>query len=348
MNKEFARGLVVGKFSPLHKGHELVIERALELCREVILVSYSNPELPGCDATRRERWLAELYPQARRLVVTNERLQEWLGIQSAVPEIPPNAGSDSVHRRFVGLLCREVLGVTVDAVFTSEDYGDGFAAELTRFFQEHDRATPEVRHILVDRARSAVPISGSQIRSAVHTHRQWLAPAVYASFVQRVCLLGGESSGKSTLAQILAERFVTAHVPEYGRELWELQGGMLHYEDLLRIAQEQVAREEAAARAANRFLFCDTSPLTTLLYSMHLFGRAEAELLRLAGRIYEHVVLCAPDFPFRQDGTRQESAFRDLQHAWYREELERRRMPYQLVDGSIERRVAAVAAALRS
>ncbi len=39
-----------------------------------ILLSYSNPELPGCEPERRERWLEQLYPQTTRLVVTNERL----------------------------------------------------------------------------------------------------------------------------------------------------------------------------------------------------------------------------------------------------------------------------------
>ena len=38
---------------------------------------------------------------------------------------------------------------------------------------------------------------------------------------RRLALLGGESSGKTTLAIALAERLHVAWVPEYGRQRWE-------------------------------------------------------------------------------------------------------------------------------
>ena len=342
MSKVFERGLVVGKFSPLHRGHERVIGRAFELCREVVVISYSNPEFPGCEAARREQWLAELFPQARRLVVTPEILRERLGGPVEDWGIPLNDADDFSHRRFIGRLCLKALGVTVDAVFTSEEYGEGFAEELTRCFARHDSALPAVRHVLVDRERTETPISGTMIRADLEAHRQWLSPAVYRSFIRRICILGGESSGKSTLAEALAARFGTLHVREFGRELWERQQGVLAYEDLLRIGEQQVADEENALRDAHRFLFCDTSPLTTLFYSLHLFGSAHPRLERLADRPYDLVVLCGTDFEFVQDGTRQDSAFRDRQHAWYLAELERRKVPFLLVTGSMQERVEQV------
>src|SRR5436190_9940361 len=200
---KFNRGLVVGKFSPLHKGHELVIRRAFDLCREVVLLSYSNPQFPGCEAVRREQWLNELFPQARTLVVTREWLAERSGDFSEPILLPSNEAEASVHRRFTALLCLRVLQVTVDAVFTSEDYGDGFAKELTACFRAADPTFPEVQHVLVDRQRAQAPVSGTLIRGDIDAHRHWLSPPVYASFVGRVCILGGESSGKSTLAKAL-------------------------------------------------------------------------------------------------------------------------------------------------
>ena len=88
-----------------------------------------------------------------------------------------------------------------------------------------------------------------------------------------------------------------------------------------------------------RFLICDTTPLTTLFYSRHLFGRAEPELERLAQRAYDPVVLCAADFPFVQDGTRAEESLRDLQQSWYRAELVRRGVAYTEVRGGLEERI---------
>ena len=88
--KPFECGLVLGKFSPLHRGHELVIRRAFEMCREVVIISYSKPELPGCEAATREKWLAELFPNARRLVVTEEWLRERFSGGIGFGQFPAN------------------------------------------------------------------------------------------------------------------------------------------------------------------------------------------------------------------------------------------------------------------
>ncbi len=131
------------------------------------------------------------------------------------------------------------------------------------------------------------------------------------------------STGKSSLAQALAAELGTVQVAEYGRELWEERAGQLDFADLLRIAEEQVRREHEAAGRAREWLVCDTTPLTTLFYSHAMFGCAEPALDALAGRAYDLVVLCEPDFPFVQDGTRRDESFRMRQHRWYEAELAR-------------------------
>jgi HTH-type transcriptional repressor of NAD biosynthesis genes len=342
--KRFRRGLVVGKFSPLHRGHQLVIDRAFADCDEVVILSYTKPEFAGCEPERRAGWLAALYPSARRLVVTDGLLCAR-GLDITVPH---NDANETVHRRFCGWLCRDVLEVTVDAVFTSEDYGPGFAAELTAFFREGDPRFGGVAHVLVDKQRTSVPISGTAIRAEVHAHRASLSSEVYASFVQRVALLGGESTGKSTLAKALAEALRTISVDEYGRELWVQKDGKLVFEDLQHIGEEQVRREEAALRtsSANRHLICDTTPLTTLFYSDALFGKVAPGLAVLAGRPYDLTVLCEPDFPFVQDGTRQQPDFRDRQHRWYLERLNAQGSRLVRVGGTVAQRVSQVIDAL--
>jgi HTH-type transcriptional repressor of NAD biosynthesis genes len=340
MSARFRRGLVVGKFAPLHKGHELVIRRALADCDQVSVLSYSKPELPGCPPEARARWLEALFPSAQRLVLTDALAARWPAGPGA---LPANDAPDDDHRRFVARVCVEHLGGPVDAVFTSEDYGEGFAAALTAYFQAPaagpDSRACTVTHVLVDRARQALPISGTMIRSDVHRHRQWLSPEVYASFVQRVCILGGESSGKSTLAATLARVCQTAQVPEYGRTLWDARGGALVFQDMRHIAEHQLALEDQAARTAHRWLFCDTSPLTTLFYSQDLFGRVDPALEEMSRRPYPFTLLCAPDFPFVQDGTRRDPAFRTRQHAFYLRELQRTGAAYTVVGGDVDARV---------
>ena len=102
--------------------------------------------------------------------------------------------------------------------------------------------------------------SGTLIRSDVHRYREMLSAEVYRSFVFRICLLGGESTGKSTLSRALAAALNAPYVAEFGREYWEEKNGVLECDDLLHIAREQVRREDAASTAP--YLICDTSPLT--------------------------------------------------------------------------------------
>jgi NadR type nicotinamide-nucleotide adenylyltransferase len=348
MSKRFRRGLVVGKFAPLHRGHELIIRRAFDACEQVVIISYCKPEFAGCDAVRRQLWLSKLFPAASILVPTDASLAELPVHGHNFREVPANDADETTHRRFCGFLSANVLGVTVDAVFTSENYGNAFAEELTRYFREQYSDAPEVQHVLVDHSRKLIPISGTLLREDLHGNRQWLSPEVYESFVKRVCLLGGESSGKSTLAQVLAQEFGTQHVREYGRELWEAKNGALVFDDMVRIARRQVTMEDEAAGRANRILFCDTSPLTTLFYSRHLFGRAASDLEGLANRFYDAVVLCAPDFPFIQDGTRQPESFRTRQHEWYLRELTVRGIPFLLAEGTVADRIHIVRKALTS
>lgn len=335
--KKYRNGLVVGKFSPLHKGHELLIERALEECETLYIFSYYTPEFAGCEAHRRERWLKTLFPEARVFVLDDEYMRKRFNIS-----LPPNDANDLEERRFVGFLWTNLVNEPLDAVFTSENYGAGYAAEMSRYFSFYTDFPP-VQHVSVDLERAAVPISGTRLRQDVHNLKEFLSPMVYASFVERICFLGGESSGKSTLVERLAQEFNTTFVAEYGRALSEEKNNALVYEDLLKIAKTHVAHEESAAMRADRYLFIDTSPLTTLFYSRHLFsGRADPELIWLSHRRYDRTFLCAPDFPFVQDGTREGKGLRERQHEWYLKMLAERRIQYILLKGDFDARIERV------
>jgi len=160
-----------------------VIQRAYAACDEVVLISYAKPEMPGCPPELREQWLAARFPDALRLVVTEERLRSWTWLPDRRLSLPEN-DAGATHHEFCAFLCQRVLGLTVDAAFTSEPYGDEFAADLTRCFRVHDPAAPAVRHVMVDPDRAVVPASGTALRYDVQRHRDWLAPEVYASFVR--------------------------------------------------------------------------------------------------------------------------------------------------------------------
>ena len=134
--------------------------------------------------------------------------------------------------------------------------------------------------------------------------------------VRRMALLGGESSGKTTLARALAAELSTVWVPEYGRQRWEELRETLSAEELLRVGRKQVEWEEEHALQARGWLVCDTTPLTTLQYCLFDHGHAPPGLHTLAQRDYALTVVCLPDFDFVQDGCRRDDSFRNQQHAW--------------------------------
>ena len=154
--------------------------------------------------------------------------------------------------------------------------------------------------------------------------------------VARVALLGAESTGKSTLAQALAARYGTRWVPEYLREFVDVHA--------------RVPREDALARdtRARHYLFCDTTPLMTAVYSRVYWGRVPHELLALeAAHDYAFTLVAAPDLPWVPDGLQRESeAVRLRVHAQLVEVLEARGIAFTLLTGELAARVAQVEALL--
>jgi len=347
--KRYRRGLVVGKFCPLHRGHMYLIGSALDACDEVLVISYTKPDFAHCDTEARAGWLAALFPQARRLVIDDAVLAEAYrrGETDRSVTVPPNDAPADVHREFCAWLCWTLGGGAVDAVFTSEDYGDGFAAVMTAALSKRLGHSHQVEHVCVDLARQAVPVSGTQVRADPAAWRAFLDPLVYADFVDRVCVLGGESSGKTTLVEALAATLGATAVPEVGRTRWEEKGGQFVFEDMRAIAEDQVALEIALAQEARGLLICDGSALTTVFYSQDGYGKVDPAVTRLAARRYTHTFVCAPDFPFVQDGTRRNAAFRQRQHDWYVETLDRAGVAYSVLHGPVRERVRQALLLLR-
>lgn len=162
--------------------------------------------------------------------------------------------------------------------------------------------------------------------------------------VCRVAILGTASSGKSTLAAALAARYGTVWVPEYLREFVDTQARVPVAADQFHIASTQVAREQAALAQANRYLFCDTTPLMTAVYSRHYFHGIDAQLEALVQRHrYDITLVTAPDIPWVADGLQRESEeVSRIVSRLLHEELVARAIPYRLVEGSPAQRLAQV------
>jgi HTH-type transcriptional regulator, transcriptional repressor of NAD biosynthesis genes len=318
------RGLVFGKFMPLHRGHQLLIERALAEVDDLTIVVYdSEPvgDYPPMPIELRLRWVRELYPDVEAIVPVDDPEK-----QNPDNDDPRYARMYANGLRFLGQF---------DRIFTSEPRYEHFARELG------------AKHVTVDAARTLVPISGTLIRSNPYEHRGWMDHRVYSSLVRKVALVGSESTGKTTLARHLAGVYDTLWAHEFGRELWDAQGLTGTFADHLRMARRQRQREEAARRHARTFLFCDTTPWTTLQWSLKSYGTADARLHELVDATLDDYVwiLCDNDFAWVDDGARElPGELGELFQAQQRSDFERRGIPFHVVSGSVDERTRQVEA----
>lgn len=336
--KPFRKGLVAGKFSPLHLGHEALIEYALLQCEQVIILSYSNPEFPKCGRSERERWLKGRFPQLEVVVLDQAKVNELALRANIEPKrIPLNDGDRAAHRDFVAWALLYLCGTTVDSVFTSEDYGDRFAAHIEKYFSDYLAKAPKVKHVCYDKERRHFPHSGTSIREDYVAAQKQVSSSVFASLMPRVGIIGGSGSGKTALTKALAADLDTGWLSDYlGDEIQRL-GGDVRYEDLIRIAKTQVKSELVLARRfGNRVLICDTTPLCIIQYAYRTFWEAHNDLKVLSQRSYDHLIVCdvlPTDDP-------NELNRRRTQHAWYQTTLNYAKIPFVVVSGTIEERVA--------
>ena len=161
--------------------------------------------------------------------------------------------------------------------------------------------------------------------------------------LSRVCITGPESTGKTTLAQQLAELANTEWVPEASRVYAEREGAELQASDVEPIAREHIRLAEAAAErarvAGRQLLVLDTDLLSTVIYSQHYYRMVPPWVERNErARRADLYLLCDIDVPWIADGIRDRPANRDQMFALFRDALVRRRAPFVLVHGSWEER----------
>lgn len=329
-DRRFGLGVIAGKFYPFHRGHTHLIQTAVVRCDQVVVLVCGSPD-QTIDSELRAAWIKESFPTVDVRVVDQEQAG-LLGDHDSSP--------------YWAAATIELLGRTPDAVFSSEDYGATWAAEMG------------AAHILVDKARILVPVSGTMVRSDPLANLHYLEPQVRAHFVKRICLLGAESTGKTTMARALAEHYATVAVPEVGRGWTEAGRGdpdaPWQSEEFLQIARMQRWLEDDLAKQANRILVCDTDAETTAAFhELYLNRPAPDELAELAAHEhYDLYLLCDASTPFVQDGYRVDGDHRQQMHARYRAFLDARGASYVELTGSHNDRLntatAAVDALLRT
>jgi HTH-type transcriptional regulator, transcriptional repressor of NAD biosynthesis genes len=301
------RGLVIGKFLPIHNGHISLINFAASKCDEVIVsMSYTANDI--IDPSLRFSWIKEIFNN-------NSIIKPAMVLDNFDDETLPLYDRTKVWAKFIA-----EAYPAVDAIFSSEEYGEPFAKHLG------------AQHFLYDLERKETPVSATLIREKPFGYWNFIPEIVRPYFVKKICFYGAESTGKSWAAKKMAHQYQTEFVPEVAREI--IKTNTFSVQDIIKIGQAHHDRIQQKLKTSNKVLFCDTDAITTQIYSNYYLGVIPAELYEFEHQSrYEHYFLFDIDVPWVADGLRDLGEKRPEMFAMFKEALDQRKLSYTVVSG---------------
>ena len=156
MKKENKKiGFTIGKFAPLHKGHQFLIETALKEMDKVIVVVYDT-NLINIKTEKRAEWIKKLYPNVEIKLAHNPPNQYGLDEESVKIQME--------------YLSKIMDGERLTHFYSSEEYG----ASVAKYMNLIDRR--------VDDERTIVPVRATMIRDKLEENKKWIENDVYNDY----------------------------------------------------------------------------------------------------------------------------------------------------------------------
>lgn len=305
-------GLVLGKFMPLHKGHEYLIHFAASQVDKLYLLVCGIPSEP-IPLNHRYNWTRQVFGGYDNITV--------IKFDEDIQQAPKDDYDHDFWYSWKDAIYRYTQD-NIDFVFTSEMYGFRLAYNL------------DATHIPCNMNRNIVPVSGTYIRHYPMTYWEYISESAKPYFVKVVTVGGPESTGKSTLTEKLAKRFNTVYVSEYGRDYLEQRGNYsFDSNDIKNICYGHCASKQALSRQANKILFVDTDPIITHLFSNEFLGfTPEIVKQKMSEWVSDLTLVTMPNVGFYQDGTRMTEGIRKQWAQKYIDNLNKLKQNYKLID----------------
>jgi nicotinamide riboside kinase len=191
--------------------------------------------------------------------------------------------------------------------------------------------------------------------------------------VKKVVVIGPESTGKSSLCDLLARHYNTVWCPEYAREYLLTHGTHYSYDDLLMIAKGQLKLEEEYIRKVNsewpmvnsefkkdgkairqeskvnsqlhktdKLLFVDTDMYVMKVWCEYVFNNCHPYILeKITQQKTDLYLLCNIDLPWVKDELREYpdlESRKELYHI-YKDILVNQNVPWVDIRGTYEQRL---------
>ncbi len=145
-------GFTIGKFAPLHKGHQFLIETALKEMDEFYVVIYDTNVI-NIDVKKRAGWIKKLYPKVKIIYAYNSPKQYGLDSESV-----------NIQMEYLSKIIKDI---PVTHFYSSELYGEKVAEYL------------HIENRLVDFNRTQYPINATKIRENYNQGIKYLEEFVY-------------------------------------------------------------------------------------------------------------------------------------------------------------------------
>jgi nicotinamide riboside kinase len=152
----------------------------------------------------------------------------------------------------------------------------------------------------------------------------------------KIAFTGPESSGKTTMAELIAKAYSSSFIPEYAREFLK-DKTTYTLADLDKIAEQQV---ELCKSSKNKLVISDTEMAVMLIWSQEKFKEVSPIIQHLWElQDFDHLFLCAPDIPWEADKLRENPLDRERLFQLYKVVLENSKKPFTILKGTIDQRI---------
>lgn len=151
-------GFTIGKFAPLHKGHQLLIETALKEMNEMYVVIYDT-NIIDINVKQRANWIKQLYPDVHIIYAYNSPKKYGLDDESV-----------KIQMEYLSELIKDI---PVTHFYSSELYGEKVANYLN------------IRNRVVDLERKQIPISSTMVRKNYEENSKYIENFIYSDLNKR-------------------------------------------------------------------------------------------------------------------------------------------------------------------
>lgn len=150
-------GFTIGKFAPLHKGHQYLIEVALNEMDEFYVVIYETDRI-NIPIEKRASWIQKLYPTVHIRYAYHPPKQYGLDEQSV-----------KIQMDYLKPILKDI---PVTHFYSSEKYGEKVAKSLG------------IEERKIDEKRLQIPISATIIRKNIEQQKEQLEEMVYQDYLK--------------------------------------------------------------------------------------------------------------------------------------------------------------------